>query len=190
MALGAVRTRRVRNQHDHRDVRRRTWTIEQLEAAVRGSTNYRSVLARLNLQPAGGNYSQLKKYIREYGLTTDHFTGQAWSRGRTLVRPPRRALADILTIDSDCGSHWLKQRLFAADVKQRRCEECGWARMAADGRVPVELDHINGDRRDNRLENLRVLCPNCHSLKPTHRGCNRRQRPGGETGSHATLKMS
>jgi predicted HNH restriction endonuclease len=43
-----------------------------------------------------------------------------------------------------------------------------------DGRVPVELDHINGDKNDNRLENLCILCPNCHSVQPTHRGPNQK----------------
>jgi len=43
-----------------------------------------------------------------------------------------------------------------------------------DGYLPLELDHINGDHHDNRLENLRILCPNCHSLKPTHRGRRRK----------------
>lgn len=170
-------------------MRRRTWTNDQLEAAVKASTNYRSVLTRLNLRPAVGNYQQLKKYIRELGLTTQHFTGQAWSRGLRLPPRPERRLEEILTSGSDYSTHWLKRRLIAAELKAPRCEECGWARMSDDGRLPLELDHINGDSRDNRLENLRVLCPNCHSLKPTHRGCNRRRRPGGETGSHAALKM-
>ncbi|MGB4076287.1 MAG: HNH endonuclease [Minisyncoccia bacterium] len=48
--------------------------------------------------------------------------------------------------------------------------------------MPVELDHVNGDRHDNRIENLRILCPNCHSLKPTHRGRNKTNCRGGETG--------
>ncbi|KKQ13143.1 MAG: hypothetical protein US27_C0015G0001, partial [Candidatus Moranbacteria bacterium GW2011_GWF1_36_78] len=49
---------------------------------------------------------------------------------------------------------------------------CGWHKVSKDGRLPLELDHINGDSKDNRIKNLRVLCPNCHSLKPTHRGRN------------------
>ena len=49
---------------------------------------------------------------------------------------------------------------------------CGWAKISIDGRIPLELDQINGNRHDNRLENLRILCPNCHSLQITHRGMN------------------
>jgi 5-methylcytosine-specific restriction endonuclease McrA len=67
-------------------------------------------------------------------------------------------------------------RLFAAGLKKRECEVCGWAEVSADGRIPLELDHINGDKNDNRLDNLRILCPNCHSLQPTHRGLNQRRR--------------
>lgn len=157
---------------------------------MRESTHYRAVLKRLNLHPAGGNYRQLKKYIRESGLSTSHFTRRAWNWGLKIPRGRRRTLQELLTVNSDYGTDKLRKKLIAARLKSPRCEECGWARLSDDGRLPLELDHINGDSRDNRLENLRVLCPNCHSLKPTHRGCNRRRRPGGETGSHATLKMS
>ncbi|MBA3462410.1 MAG: HNH endonuclease [Deltaproteobacteria bacterium] len=72
------------------------------------------------------------------------------------------------------STHQLKLRLFREGLKQPCCELCGWCERAPDGRIPVELDHKNGDRNDNRLENLRVLCPNCHALQPTHRGLNRK----------------
>ena len=85
---------------------------------------------------------------------------------------PRLELKNILVKNSNFQSYKLKKRLFAAKIKLKHCEECGWNKEAIDGRLPLELDHINGDSRDNRIENLRVLCPNCHSLKATHRGRN------------------
>ena len=86
---------------------------------------------------------------------------------------PRTKLEDILVKNSNFQSYKLKKRLFSAKLKKPRCELCGWAKKTADGRLPLELDHISGDSKDNRLENLRILCPNCHSLQPTHRGRNR-----------------
>ena len=151
---------------------RRTWSEKQLRTAVASSTSYRQVLSKLNLREAGGNYAQLKKYIGELGIDFSHFKGRTWNRGLKLKGIPRIPLANILVRNSSFQSYKLKSRLFAAKLKPMRCEECGWAKRAPDGRLPLELDHINGDNRDNRLENLRILCPNCHSLKPTHRGRN------------------
>jgi hypothetical protein len=55
------------------------------------------------------------------------------------------------------------------------CEECGWNKRAADGRLPLELHHVNGNKQDNLLENLVILYPNCHSLKDNHRGLSKRK---------------
>lgn len=68
----------------------------------------------------------------------------------------------------------LKRRLIAAGLKPAYCEECGWARRTEDGYLPLEIHHINGNSRDNRLENLQVLCPNCHALQPHYRARNRK----------------
>ena len=63
-------------------------------------------------------------------------------------------------------------------------------KKSIDGRIPLELDHINGDRHDNRIKNLRILCPNCHSLQPTHRGRNMNKNwASGGIGIRAPLKM-
>ncbi|MEK7139313.1 MAG: HNH endonuclease signature motif containing protein [Patescibacteria group bacterium] len=159
-------------------MRKRTWTDEKLKNAVALSKSIRQTIAKLGLRDAGGNYEQVKRVIREQHLSTKHFSGQAWNKGLRGVAKPRVALADILRRNSTWQSYKLKKRLFAAGIKTPRCEQCGWAKQATDGRIPVELDHINGDRYDNRAENLRILCPNCHSLQLTHRGLNREKRPG------------
>ena len=85
------------------------------------------------------------------------------------IGKPRIPLEKILVKGSDFQSFKLKKRLFDAGLKQKYCEQCKWAKQTESGYLPLELDHINGDRHDNRIENLKVLCPNCHSLTPTHR---------------------
>ena len=154
-------------------VRKRSWTTNQLKDAVKNSFSLRQVIAKLNLVEAGGNYDQIKRYIKENNLNSGHFKGKAWNKGMRGIGKPIHSLEKILTKRSTYQSYKLKKRLFRANLKSPTCEMCGWAQQALDGRLPLELDHINGDRHDNRLENLRILCPNCHSLQSTHRGRNR-----------------
>lgn len=157
--------------------RQRSWASPQLRKAVKTSTSVRQVITKLGLVPAGGNYVQISKAIHDQKLDMSHFKGHAWNKGMTVPKEPIYKLEDILTSNSHYGLYRLKLRLFKLGLKNAKCEECGWAQVSSDGRIPIELDHINGDRYDNRLENLRILCPNCHSLKPTHRGRNKGVRP-------------
>lgn len=159
------------------------WEESNLRKATLVSTSIQSLIKNLGLIPAGGNYSQCYFYLDKYKIDTSHFTGQGWSKGKIIPKEPVFSLEELLVRDRRTARRNLKKRLFAAGLKKAECEECGWAKTSIDGRVPIELDHINGDNTDNRLENLRILCPNCHSLKPTHRGSNiRLKRRGGGTG--------
>ena len=152
--------------------RKRKWDAGELGGAVSESTSIRQVIFKLGLIPSGGNYVQVKKYINEYDLKTNHFKGKGWSKGLSGIGKPKIPLSDILKVNSDFQSYKLKNRLYKEGLKSPKCEECGWQKKRFDGKIPVELDHINGIRSDNRLKNLRILCPNCHSLKNTHRGLN------------------
>lgn len=152
----------------------RSWTDEQLIEAVAKLKSYSAVIKALHLIPAGGNYAHIQRKIRELELDTTHFTGKAWSRGMRYHNSARASLDDLLVRGSYVQSFKLKVRLYEASLKKPCCEMCGWAQLSIDGRIPVELDHINGDHYDNRIENLRVLCPNCHSLQLTHRGKNKK----------------
>jgi len=158
--------------------RKKKWNVEQLKKAVKESRSIRQVLACLGLREAGGNYSQIRDHIRRQELDTSHFHGQAWNKGLKIPGRYLYETKNLLVRDSGYQSYKLKKRLLSEGLKLPRCEQCGWHKKSPDGRLPLELDHINGNNRDNRLENLRILCPNCHSLQPTHRGRNIKRRIG------------
>lgn len=154
-------------------MKKRSWTTEQLIKVAVESKSVRQIIKKIGLKPAGGNYAQIKKFLNLYKVKIDHFTGQAWNKGMRGIGLPRLPLDKVLVENSNFQSFKLKKRLFTAKLKNQSCELCGWNKKSIDGRIPLELDHINGNRLDNRLSNLRILCPNCHSLQPTHRGLNR-----------------
>ena len=153
----------------------RRWSDDQLREAVSKSHGIAATIRALGLVPAGGNYQHVKRRIAELAIDTSHFTGTGWSRGFKFGPRPRLPIEQLLVANRWTTSQSLKHRLIREGLKKAECEICAWAQVSADGRLPLELDHINGDHDDNRLENLRVLCPNCHSLQPTHRGSNKRR---------------
>ena len=149
---------------------KRSWTVEQLKTAVESSRSYRQVIIKLGLIPAGGNYQLIQKYILENKLDMSHFRGQGWNVGLEFVPKPARPLKEILKKNVKFQSYKLKKRLFKEGYKEERCEICGWAEVSEDGRIPLEINHKNGESTDNRLSNIEILCPNCHSLRPFYRG--------------------
>nr|WHW29725.1 hypothetical protein [uncultured bacterium] len=146
------------------------YTEVQLIEAVKESNSLRQTLLKLGVAPYGGNYDVLKKARAIYRLETSHFKGQAWNKGFRLG--PKRPLADYLSNRASIQSYKLKNRLVKEGVLKRVCQNCGLARWLGKP-IPVELDYINGNNKDNRLPNLRLLCPNCHALTPTYRSKNR-----------------
>lgn len=126
----------------------------------------------LGLLGEGGNYRTIRGAIARYGIETGHLKGRHWNKGGRGWTSRRTALSEVLVQGRYYPSYTLRKRLVAAGLREDRCQLSGWDQRAADGRRPRELDHVNGDPMDNRLENLRILCPNCHSLQPTHRALN------------------
>jgi 5-methylcytosine-specific restriction endonuclease McrA len=130
----------------------------------------RQVLLKLGVAPYGGNYDVLRKAIRHFVLDTAHFTGQAWNRGKRL--PDRTPTGDYLANRVRIQSFKLKRRLVTAGLLTTQCALCNGTHWLGQP-IPLELDHIDGNRHNNSLSNLRMLCPNCHALTPTYRGKNR-----------------
>lgn len=157
---------------------RRRWTDDDLAEAVRASVSVTEVSRRLGYAPSGGVHRFVNHYIGRLGLDTSHFRGQGWSKGRTLgPSRARRPLEEILVRDSSYVScSTLRARLIRDGIKRARCELCDLAEWRGHA-LPLEFDHVNGDHTDNRLDNLRILCPNCHALTDTWCGRRRRRSP-------------
>ena len=150
---------------------RQSYRDDDIRLAVAESFTIANVLRLLGVQPKGGNYATLRRAIARLGLDTSHFKGQAWSKGLTRPSTRQMPLDEVLVAGYFAQSNRLKKRLLAAGLKEARCEICGlseWNGLP----IPLELDHINGRRDDNRIENLRLACPNCHAQTPTYRGKN------------------
>lgn len=111
--------------------------------------------------------------MRHFGFARKTFW-DAVQRGVVRTRPQATPIHDLLVAGRKRNRGHLKLRLIGAGLKENRCEECGISEWR--GRpLSLALHHINGDGRDNRLENLALLCPNCHSQTDSFAGRNARR---------------
>ncbi|MFI0260154.1 HNH endonuclease [Streptomyces sp. NPDC017056] len=141
---------------------------DELTAAVAGSKSRAATLRLLGRPVTTASRRLLDRSLTAYGLSTAHFTGQGHGRG--CPSPARRPADDILRRRAP-GSRRTKTSLLrrALDDKAvpRQCSACGLGDTWQDKRLVLEIDHINGDRLDDRIGNLRYLCPSCHSQTRT-----------------------
>ncbi|WP_230886565.1 HNH endonuclease signature motif containing protein [Streptomyces spinoverrucosus] len=155
------------------------WTREILQAAVSASTNMCEVLRHLGLEVVGGHHTHISRRIRAYGIDISHF--QAPNR-RGQARRPRTPEGLLVEQPADRARRIPSDRLkwaMTAKGMPERCALCGAEAVWRGRPLPLEVDHIDGNWRDNRIENLRFLCPNCHSTTDNYRGRGKRRAKGG-----------
>jgi 5-methylcytosine-specific restriction endonuclease McrA len=144
-------------------------TKTELENIVKTSISYSEVLKKIGYHVTGGEpWRMLKQRIKQDNIDVTHFKGKSHGTSDTKIYD----IEEILVENSIyTNRNFLKKRLIKEGYKEYKCEICGinsW--MGKE--LSLQLDHINGINNDNRIENLRLLCPNCHSQTETFSGRN------------------
>ncbi|MEU3848867.1 HNH endonuclease signature motif containing protein [Streptomyces sp. NPDC029554] len=141
---------------------------EELRAAVAESVSVAEVLRRLGRSGSGTQRAHLRRWIAEDQLSTEHFLGQAHQRGR--ARPALARPAEEILVKHE-GERRTRTAVLRRALREvgvpEVCAECGIGPQWLGKPMTLEVDHINGDWSDDRLENLRLLCPNCHAVTRT-----------------------
>lgn len=148
------------------------WQEDRIKGLVKSSDSISDVLRKLGLTINSGNFRTFHKYIELWSLDISHFTRCASWQSAAFRRRP---LKDFLKKGSRHRATHLKNRLVSEELLKYVCDGCGISDWK-DKPLALHLDHINGDASDNRLENLRLLCPNCHSQTSTYAGRNIKHR--------------
>ncbi|UYQ62331.1 HNH endonuclease signature motif containing protein [Streptomyces peucetius] len=181
------RMRRMGTDTSHFEREGVRWTQEVLAPVVAASTSMCDVLRRLGLDVVGGNHTHISRRVKALGLDTSHFVPPA----RAGEARSRRTPQSLLSIQHPGSARRIpSERLHGAMATlgvPERCALCGTEPLWQGRPLPLEVDHVDGDWRNNRLENLRLLCPNCHSATDTYRGRAKSRpktarREAGETG--------
>jgi Zn finger protein HypA/HybF involved in hydrogenase expression len=152
--------------------------ISKVEEAIKRCSSVKECLQYLGLRLGGGSYKQFYEWCKRHGLTPPKISHS--DRLKNLVNRRVTPLENILVVGSSYNRYQLKNRLIAAGLLDNKCSECGSLPEWNGKFLSLQLDHINGVFNDNRLENVRLLCPNCHSQTPTFAGKNKPHKPRQE----------
>jgi hypothetical protein len=142
------------------------YDVEFFTNIVKTSNNISDVSRKLNLSTGHGNRQTIQKYIKLYNIDISHFHNGYYGNDYNFLI--KRSLSEYLVENSTFCRMTLKKRLYKEGLKERKCELCGQGEDWNGKHMSLILDHINGVNNDNRLENLRIVCPNCNATLDTH----------------------
>jgi hypothetical protein len=155
------------------------YTREALAEAAANSVSIAGVLRYLNIKWSGGSHHHISRRLKLFGIDTTHFTGQGHRKGKQSATrlTPELILVDRPTAERRTKRAQLRRAMLAMGVAER-CVRCDTGSTWNGRPLTLHIDHVNGNFFDNRLGNLRFLCPNCHSQTPTFANRRRDRSPG------------
>lgn len=152
------------------------WSVDRIEDAIKDSVSFSETLRKLGIPNVGNNGATLKSIAIKNNIDFSHFTGRA----RTYKPARAYNIEDYLNNRVRVSTYKLKKVLFETGFKENKCEICGVSEWNNQP-IHCQLHHINGNHLDNRLENLQILCPNCHSQTDNYCGNSNRIKKESKT---------
>ena len=142
------------------------FTKEELSVMCAESESYRELAEKIGYKPNGGsNIKTMREMCQKYGFDTSHFKGQGHTKNIGKFRTP---IEKYLTNEQSITSCKLRNRLFAEGYFEKKCCRCGLTEWL-NKPIPLELHHKDGNKQNNHLDNLEILCPNCHYFTDTYK---------------------
>lgn len=134
------------------------YSKEELEQMVKDSTSYAGLAKKLGYALGGSYIMSVNTMIQHYDFNVSHFTGQGWNKGNFDM--------SRFTTNSKARTSNLRNALI--NFKENKCECCGNTEWLGKP-IKLEIHHIDGDNTNHDLNNLQLLCPNCHSFTDNYR---------------------
>jgi len=144
--------------------------IKLLQTVAAESNSIGDLLLRLGLRQAGGNYKNIQYHIAANNIDVSHFDKLKGVKAAAKLR--RYESYEVFCINSQVSRNYLKKTILTSNIIPYICGECHQTSIWNGKSLILQIDHINGIYNDNRLENLRWICPNCHSQTQTFAGRN------------------
>ena len=140
------------------------WNLSEIEKAVKESINFTEVLEKIGIPRYGNNNKTLRNILDANNIDYSHFTGRARTYATSYIEA-----SEYLNTDKKIKTSKLKNKLIKENIVENKCDICGLTNWL-DKPIVLQLHHIDGNPNNNSLENLQLLCPNCHSQTDNYCG--------------------